>query len=310
MERKIIRPNFIIIGAGRAGTTSLYHYLRQDPKIFMSSIKETNFFAFQEGVGDAEAEIRPPTGDLFPIRRMDDYLALFAEAGDAVAVGEASPLYMYAPGTAERMKDALPEARIIAVLRNPVDRAYSSHLKYVRDGVEQRTLSEAIRDEQSSVNPKSLYGPYNYLRAGYHARNLAPYFESFPRDRIAVILFEDFARDTKTTLRQILGFLEVGTAFVPDCSAKHNSSGIPRSPYAHHLLSNSKLAKWAKNRFAASGKSPLISLAVKLQNANLMKPGLSPSLRDELTSLYRDDVTALQSIIGRDLTHWLSRTGA
>jgi len=305
-----VRPNFIIIGAGRAGTTSLYHYLRQIPQIFMSSIKETNFFAFEEGVSDVEAEIRPTTGDLFPIRRLEDYLALFAEAGEAVAVGEASPLYMFAPGTAQRMKDALPEARIIAVLRNPVDRAHSSHLKYVRDGLERRTLSEAIREERSSVDPRSLFGPYNYLRAGYHARNLAPYCESFPRDRIALMLFEDFARDTEATLRQILDFLEVETAFIPDCSVRHNASGIPRSRTLHRLLDRSRPAKWEKDRSATSGKSPLVSLAVKLRNTNLKKPPLSPSLRDELADLYRDDVTALQSIIGRDLTHWLSGTGA
>jgi hypothetical protein len=300
-----VRPDFIIIGAGRAGTTSLYHYLRQIPQVFMSPIKETNFFAFQEGVSDVEAEIRPIAGDLFPIRRMEDYLALFAEAGDAVAAGEASPLYMYAPGAAKRMKDAVPEVRIIAVLRNPVDRAHSSHLKYVRDGVERRTLSEAIREERSSVGSRSLFGPYNYLRAGYHARNLAPYLESFPRDRIALFLFEDFARDTEATLRQVLDFLGVETAFVPDCSVRHNASGIPRSRALHRLLDRSRPARWAKDRFATSEKSPLISLAVKLQRSNLKRPTLSPSLRDELADLYRDDVTALQSTVGRDLTHWL-----
>jgi hypothetical protein len=300
-----MRPNFIIIGAGRAGTTSLHHYLRQIPQIFMSPVKETNFFAFEEGVSDVEAEIRPIAGNLFPIRRMEDYLALFAEAGDAVAVGEASPLYMFSPGAAKRMKDALPEVRIIAVLRNPVDRAHSSHLKYVRDGVEPRTLSEAIREERSSVGPRSLFGPYNYLRAGYHARNLVPYLESFPRDRIALFLFEDFARDTEATLRQILDFLDVGTAFVPDCSVRHNASGIPRSRTLHRLLDRSRPAKWAKDRFAKSGTSPLTSLAVKLRNTNLKRPPLSPSLRGELADLYREDVTALQSIVGRDLTHWL-----
>jgi hypothetical protein len=281
----------------------------------MSPIKETNFFAFREGVSDGEAEIRPPAGDMFPIRNMDDYLALFAEAKDAVAAGEASPLYMFAPGTAERIKEALPEARIIAVLRNPVDRAHSSYLKYVQDGVERRTFSQAIREERSGAGPRSMFGPYNYLRAGYHARNLTPYFEAFPRDRIAVILFEDFARDTEATLRQILDFLGVGTAFVPDCSLKHNASGIPRSRTLHRLLDRSRSARsgparWAKDRLAASGKSPLISLAVKLRNANLKKPALPPSLRDELTELFQDDVIALQSMIGRDLSHWLERAGA
>jgi hypothetical protein len=217
---------------------------------------------------------------------------------------------MFAPGTAQRMKDALPKARIIAVLRDPVDRAHSSYLKYIRDGVEPRTFSEAIREERSSVDPGSLFGPYNYLRAGYHARNLAPYLESFPRDRIAVILFEDFERATEATLRKILDFLEVESDFIPDCSVRHNASGIPRSRTLHRLLERSKAVKWAKDRFATSGKSPLISLAVKLQSTNLKKPTLSPSLRDELADLYRDDVNALQSIIGRDLVHWSSGTGA
>lgn len=300
-------PRFIIIGAGRSGTTSLYHYLRQHPRIFMTPIKETNFFASPV---DAEGRLAPPPsapGDLFPVRSAGDYAALFADAPPGAVTGEASPLYLYAPGTAERIARAAPEARIIAILRNPVDRAWSNYLGCVRDGVEERTFEEAVREELAAGGERPLQGPANYVRAGHFARNLKPYFDRFARERIALFLYDDFARDPASVTGELFGFLGVDTVFVPDISIRYNATGIPRSRRLHRLIGESGVAKRIKSRAAGLPGRALMRLAVALKGINLAKPALPPVLRRELADFYREDVVALQSMIGRDLRHWFER---
>ena len=120
-------PNFVVIGAAKAGTTALYWYLQEHPEVFMSPLKETNFFAY--GV-DPEGRLLYGDPELhrFPIKNLDAYADLFAGAGDEKAVGEASPIYLECPEAAGRIQQLLPEARIICGLRDPVDRAYSDYL--------------------------------------------------------------------------------------------------------------------------------------------------------------------------------------
>lgn len=304
-EGEITRPNFIIIGAGRSGTTSLYHYLEQHPQIFMSPVKETNYFSYDKSSRGAAGSGPQRADDLFRVKSAGEYSALFASARSFRAAGEASPLYLYAPGTAERIKKALPDARIVAILRNPVDRAYSNYRGYVRDAVEKRSFTEAVREERAGTARSLLRGSHNYLRAGYYARNLKPYFDLFDRNRIAIFLFEDFVENPVAVTRQLFQFLEVDSEFSPDTSIRYNATGFPKSRRLHHLLSDSAGAGWIKSRVTGSLKSALMKCAVFLQRRNLKKGDLSPTLRSELTDLFREDIVALQSMIDRDLTDWL-----
>ena len=125
-------PNFIVIGAAKAGTTALYWYLAEHPAIFMSPVKETNYFAY--GLDDAgQLRFGDPDVHRFPVKSLAAYEALFAGAGDAVAIGEASTMYLECPQAAARIHDLLPATRIICGLREPVDRAYSDYLMYLRN---------------------------------------------------------------------------------------------------------------------------------------------------------------------------------
>ena len=146
-------PSFLIVGAQKSGTTSLYHYLSQHPQVFMSSVKEPNFFAFE----GQQVDYRGPAGqpasiNLYSVTDWDDYQRLFADAGAAVALGEASTLYMAVPGTAERIRQRIPDVRIIAILRDPVDRAFSSYLHCRRTGREPYAEFEtALQHERERI---------------------------------------------------------------------------------------------------------------------------------------------------------------
>ncbi len=124
-------PDFIVVGAAKAGTTALYWYLADHPQVFMSRVKETNYFAYGLGEG-GHLLYGDPELHHFPIRTIDAYERSFEGAGDARAVGEASPIYLECPQSAGRIRDTIPDARIICGLRDPVDRAYSDYLMYLR----------------------------------------------------------------------------------------------------------------------------------------------------------------------------------
>jgi len=128
-------PNFLIIGAAKSGTTSLYHALKQHPKIFMSPVKEPNFFALEGG------ELNYPQGTVDPrylaqcITTKEEYNQQFEGVSNEIAVGEASPIYLYHPQAPVRIKNCLPNVKIIVILRNPIERAYSNFLHHIREGV-------------------------------------------------------------------------------------------------------------------------------------------------------------------------------
>ncbi len=306
MEEGVIsKPSFIIIGAGRSGTTSLFHYLAQHKQICMSPVKETNYFAYEENELNAQSDEWEAIDLLFPVKTEKEYFALFDSAGPDCATGEASPLYLYAPGTAERIKRALPDARIVVILRNPVDRAYSNYMGCARDARERRTFDEAIDAEMAGAAGRRLDGIHNYLRAGYYARNLKSYFDQFKRDRIAIFLYEDFVKDPAALLRQLFRFLDVDHAFIPDTSIRYNATGLPRSRFLHHLMSESAAARWVKRHAGNPRGKLLMKCALSLQRGNLKKGKLSSSMRAGLTVLFREDIVELQALIGRDLTRWL-----
>ncbi len=298
-------PSFIVIGAGRSGTTSLHHYLKQHPDIFMSTPKETNFFAY-DGTQPPPSQANPRDArNLHPVRTWEEYRALFANASEAQAIGEASPRYLRDPAVPGRIRRSLPEAKLVAILRDPVARAYSSYLMYVREGLETRSFAEAVRDEQHGRNRDHVSGQWHYLAVGFYYRHLARYLREFPRERILVCLHEDLCHDTRGLLKSIFGFLNVDDGFEPDVSIRHNPAGAPRSRALHWLLRKRPLTTALKHRLPTGLVRATYGPAMALQGRNLAKPSLPASLRAELIAGYRSDILALQDLVQRDLSCWL-----
>ncbi|NET06807.1 MAG: sulfotransferase [Symploca sp. SIO2B6] len=314
-------PNFLIIGAAKAGTTALYHYLAQHPDIYMSPIKELNFFAFEgekyhsDGLADEGGIKRYEHLQRISVTDPEAYQLQFKGVTNERAIGEASPMYLYNPRTPQRIHDYKSDMRLIVILRNPVDRAHSHFAQYVFKGQERLTdFSQAIKAEDIYV-PNIWWGYRHYVRLGFYYRQLQQYFNLFSPNLIKIYLFEDLKASPNRVLQDIFNFIEVDSNLVADTSTKHNQSLVAKNKTVHHSLrnletflrsqnpANKLLRQLLPNRLKKLGSD----WRVNLEQKNLVKgkPPLSMDVRQQLTSIYRDDILKLQDLIGRDLSNWL-----
>lgn len=273
-------PNFLIIGAAKAGTTSLHHYLRQHPDIYLPPVKETNFFWTE-----ARAHGRKTVPTLAAYER------LFDGAGRAGAVGEISPQYLNSATAAERIRRDLPGVRLVVSLRNPAERAWSDYLGRVRILRERGTFEEAMRPG----------GPC--LESGYYFPRLKRYYERFPRERIHVMLYEEFAADPHAALRSVFIFLGVEPCAAIDTKRRHNAAATPRSRLLNRVLWPAVVAAQHLVPRRRRGSGILAALISKTYKP---APSLAPEWERRLRDLYRDDIIATAELIGRDLSRWLA----
>ncbi|MGH7589338.1 MAG: sulfotransferase family protein [Gemmatimonadota bacterium] len=296
-------PNFLVIGAARSGTTSLHHYLGSHPEIYMSPVKEPNFFAFEGGRFDFEHEapgwqdwLRHSTPD------RDGYRALFRDVKTEKAIGEVSPAYMRNPEAADRIRRAIPAARLVAILRDPAERAYANYMGRLRDGTERNPdPRDAIGDALSGRGPGWRRGIY--IDLGFYHERLRPFYERFDRGQIRVVLFDDFVSDTQRVLRDLFSFLGVDPGFEPDTSIVYNSSGRVRNPllrlaWTHSNALRSRVQPWMPRSIREAGWA--------FVQGNLSRPSLPPDLRAALVERYRPDILELETLLGRDLSAWRS----
>jgi hypothetical protein len=307
-------PNFFIVGAQKAGTTSLYHYLNQHPQVYMSPIKEPFFFDHEL---DSKGEVvrREFEGHRQPTRftNIEEYSTLFDGARGEKVIGEATPLYIYAPETAERIERYVPGAKSIALLRNPADRAYSAFLYAVRMGVEPLTdFAQALREEPLRMRNGWHY-IFHYRSRGLYYQQLKRYYEVFGRERLGVWLYEDMREDPASVVQSVFRFLEVDDTFVSDTSSRYNPAGVPTSGSARAAMRTTDKAVWVLRKVLAPTSS-ILPLAVKMRRVVQSRiltepPPLDPELREGLIEGYKEDILRLQVLIGRDLSAWLEGTG-
>lgn len=286
----------MIIGAAKAGTTALYWYLADHPQVFMSPMKETNFFAF--GLDERGAPLYgDPELHRFPIRTLDEYRALFAEAGDARAVGEASPIYLECPQAADRIHDLLSTATIVCILREPVDRAYSDYQMYLRARGRKLDPDRDLTPSAAWAQPDS-----HWMRIGRYHEALRRYYDRFPSERISVFLFDDLRRDAPATVRDVYEAVGVDPTFSPDLETPHNVGGVPSNMALERMLTSGTIRKalepWIPRRVA--------DLARRLRTRNLKRaPAMPPEMRARLSRSFEDDIRATSALIGRSLDAWL-----
>ena len=296
-------PNFYIAGGGRCGSTSLFAYCKAHPQIFMAQIKEPNFFSFGLGkvpfAGPNRESMYSPA-----IKDLDTYEALFREAGGAVAVGEASINYLLHPEACAGIRALTPEARLLFVFRQPVERAWSSFQRSRHDGSEKEAdFLKAWRDDErrraaghwSCIHRyKSLYG-----------RHLKVWFQTFPREQIKVVLFDDIKADPKAVMRDVYSYLGVDPGFEPDTSVVHNQSGEIANPLLRVFWNRTgRLRSLLIPLMPLKWRGRLFPFIARNQNVRRPKETLDPALKAELTEELRDDILTLQDLIGRDLAHW------
>lgn len=273
-------PNFLIIGAPKAGTTSLYDYMRGHPEIFMPELKEPRFLAYEGQGGDRNR---------WPVQSMAEYEALFAPAAGETAIGEATPHYLIYPHVAERIHALLPEARLIASLRNPIDRSYSVYDMNLRNQGTNAGVAYA----------EALASDHN-LRETY-ADKLGRYFALFPRERLRIVLLDDLKARPEAVMRDLFAFLGVDPAYRPDLSKISNPGGQPRIKLLHDLLAHPTLRALGRTLLPGSAVERL----KEVRGRNLRKKPMSAADREAALAVFRDDILATGELIGRDLSHWL-----
>ena len=289
-------PNFVVVGTAKGGTTALYWYLAEHPEVFMSPVKETNFFAWNL---DPQGRLLYGDPDVhrFPVKTLEEYEALFAGAGAARAIGEASPLYLESPQAPGRIRSLLPEARIVATLRHPVDRAYSDYQMYLR-------RRGRVLDPTRDLSPSAPWArpDSRWMQVSCYHDQLARYYQAFPRERIHVLLFDDIRKSAVEATRGVYRFLGIDSTFAPDTETPHAAGGIPASPLLEGLLTRSPLSA-ALRRWVPTEAANWVR---RMRARTLRKaPALPPALRQELTRHFRDDIQRTSNLIGRGLEHWL-----
>lgn len=286
----------MVIGAAKAGTTALYWYLAEHPSVFMSRVKETNYFAY--GV---DREGRTLFGDpelhYFPVKTLPEYQELFRDTGGAASVGEVSPMYLECPQSAGRIQRALPDVKIICFLRHPVDRAYSDYLMYLRQRKQKFEPARELQPSARWARPDS-----HWMEIGKYHAPLSRYYELFPREQIRIFLFDDLKRNPLGVVQEVYRFIGVDPTFQPDLETPHNVGGIPASKLVEGALTNRTLRAvvepWIPKRAA--------NWVRRLRTRNMRQaPALPAALRSELTGYFQEDIARTGELIGRSLNHWL-----
>ena len=288
------RPDLFIVGAPKCGTTSLYNYLHGHPDVFLASVKEPQFFA-----GDPVVK----RGMAYP-EDMARYLALFADAGDAKRVGEASTSYLESPAAVERVREFAPDARIVAMLRNPVDMMHSLHGMRVSQGVEPKVdFAAALADERtrSGFGTVGDQSSVRYRDRARYAEMLPRWFEAFGRHRVHVIITEDLAAHPDETFGDLLAFLEVSPSYRPESFRRYNTSLRPRSRLLSRVIGR------IPYRAVPAGPldrvtMPLVRLLRRSNRRREERAPVDPALRGQLQAEFAPDVARLEGLLGRDLT--------
>ena len=288
--RNIQKPNFFIIGAAKSGTSSLWGYLDEHPEIFMSKKKEPGYFAPE-----------------WPGRKIEErYLNLFNEADNSrhKRIGEASTMYLSCPGTAANIyqfaeENRIDDIKLIAMLRNPADRAYSLYNWQVQEGYEYAAnFAKAMQlEEQRSAMP--------FPNSGLYSSQVEEYFDFFGRDRVMIIIFEEFIRDIPTHLFQIYDFLDLDLKdFQPDIKVYNPSYDVHASWLQFGLrkinqtIIEKKPVRWLIK--TKEQRDRLLSWGLK----NQKPPKLEQDIRRDLLSNYKGDINKLESLLHKDLSIW------
>lgn len=296
----MVLPNFIVIGAAKAGTSSLHYYLSQHPEIYMSPLKEPRFFALE----GERLNFQNPDQSInhTSITTLANYQALFEGVTNESAIGEASPLYLSSNKACNRIHHYIPDVKLIAILRNPVDRAFSCYTHLLREGYEKLSFEEALAEEEHRVKNNWAH-LWHYAGAGFYYPHLKEYFETFNHNQIKIYLYEEFNQNSTEIVRDICRFLKVSDDFQPDLT-RVNVSGIPKSRLLHNFFVKKNILRTAIQQTVPTKLRKTVARSLKNQNLG-KKPTLNAETRRKLIELYRSDILSLESLIDRQLSHWL-----
>jgi hypothetical protein len=286
-----MKVDFFIAGAPKAGTTSLYYYLEEHPEIEMSSQKEPDYFS------DTPLQEQGMYYGKNRINTLDKYESLFAQK-EGVIYGEGSVSYLFYENVAEDIKKYNPNAKIIIMLRNPIDRAFSHYLMDYRLGLVSDSFEDIINKKSKYKNAHLLY--QQYIEVSEYAKQIQRYCNVFSTDNLLLIDYEDFKGDVSGTVDLVYDFLKVSTEFSADVNTKHNTFTMPKNKGIRFIYSFVILRKILTFIFPKSLVKNIKGLLFKADK----KPKLLEETRNQLKQFFSDDVRELGGVLGKDYSKW------
>jgi sulfotransferase family protein len=296
------RANCFLVGAAKSGTTAMALDLASHPDVFLPSIKEPKFFSSKyknlphKGPGDDVVDAKM-------VLNLSRYSELYKNVSGEKILVDASVDYLYFPQVAEALNEYSPNSKIIIILRNPIHRTFSAYMHMVRDGREMLPLKEALAQE-GIRKQKNWEFFWHYTAASYYCDAVEHYIRVFGRDRVHILLYDDYIKDRPTTLANLFTFLGIDKTFTAPEASRPNVSGTPRSRLLHWLLNRPNPFKTVFNRLI---KDELrTELRTRLNNRNLAKASMTSETEQALAAIFREDIKRLSTVVNRDLNRWLS----
>ena len=310
-------PNFLVVGANKGGTTSLYHYLKQHPEVFLSPLKEPHYFssdiqpenfskAFAHNkLRDIEAYVNGPMDQDFHagfVREWEHYCKLFKHAGDAKAIGELSTSYLYSTEAAANIREQLGDIKIIICLRDPIEMAYSHYRMNLWTGNSKAATFKEALQEDAAHEPKVWGNAHLYVEIGKYYEQVRRYYDHFSPDNIKIIFSEDLRHDTTRVVRELYAFIGVNPDFQPDTSQRYNEVFTPKFKALTWFLNKSGIRPLIKRISGEGMKKAVVRLLFKGKDD---KGGITTEERAMLHSIYSNDIRRLEELLHQDLSAWL-----
>lgn len=304
-------PDFFLLGAPKAGTTALHAALAAHPQLYLSPVKEPKFFLCdgrpprgfgQRGPGDAHSAREW-------IWRRDQYEALFDAAPAGLLRGESTPFYLYDRAAQQRIQEAVPDAKLLVVLRDPIDRAYSNWMHLWSDGLEPiDDFAAAWAAEDRRV--EQGWAPFwHYRRLGLYGEQLRDLIDRFGQDQVHVLRYRDLVETPGQALDAVSTFLGVSTGLISGAERANSHPYVTPSAQARALAkvvrAGAALGAYAPPQVWRQVSRPLLAT---LQRGHARRPVLDADVRMRLVEAYREDNALLNSLTGRSFADWLGTT--
>ena len=309
-------PDFLLVGAAKSGTTSLYSYLAQHPDVFLPDVKEPNYFAYKDSalnvIGPKSEEILVKLLLKKTVVSKDDYLNLYVSAKPDQLTGDCSPRYLYYKNAPDHIKADCPDSKIIAILRNPVARAYSHYLMNRQRDLEPAATFEKAIELEEERKQRGWGWDWHYLSLGRYAEQLQRYYDRFPKQNILVVLHDEFVLEQQSVIQKIYRFIGVDDSFVADTNRQFKVAStvgaadgfLGRLVFATESTWLGALAIKIVPKKAGLWLQNTLRDMVSKKGGGRKIPPLSFETRMHCWSQLKDDVTKLEGLLGRDLSLW------
>ena len=287
-----MKVDFFIVGAPKAGTTSLYHYLNEHPQVDMSSQKEPDYFSDKaiHGQGMYYGKNR--------VNTLDKYESLFVQK-ESVLYGEGSVSYLFYDNVAEDIKEYNPNAKIIIMLRNPIERAFSHYLMDYRLGLIHDSFENIIAKKSKHKNAHLFY--QQYIEVSKYATQIQRYLDFFEKDSILFIDYEDFKNNVLETVDQVYNFLNISAEFAANINIKYNAFSMPKNKVIRFIYSFVFIRKTLTFLFPIYLVKNIRGFLFKADN----KPELLRETRSQLRIIFNDDIKKLEKVLSKDYSKWI-----